>query len=269
VFSDRRGRDVIRRVLVLAGLSEVARPNPVRLDLVGAHVDEVDELGVRDVAVVALKEVVDHVLPVAPHVVGQPLRQRQLGDIWRPPLDLQRQIARLLAKRPSGGIEVDVDEPAELLHLHLIKADPRLVERLHPVGTARTPELPVETVDPRVVRADDASSRSRPRQQLVCPVLADVVERAQHADPIAHNRDRHPRDRRRHIATRRSQLLHVAHPLPGAGEDRRHLRIQPLLLRIGIGTQRHRTRRIAIKPTADLDHVIPTDRHHPPKRIRS
>jgi hypothetical protein len=41
---------------VLALLGEVARPDAVRLHVVGAHVGEVDELGMRDVAVVAREE---------------------------------------------------------------------------------------------------------------------------------------------------------------------------------------------------------------------
>ena len=205
-----------------------------------------DELLVRDVAVVALQEVVDDVLPVRAHVVAQPLGVGQLGDVGRPARDLRGQVGGLLRQRRGGGVEVDVDEAAELLDLHLVEADLALVEGRHPVGPAGGLQRAVEVVGPRVVRADDVARRPRPGQQLVRAVLADVVERAQSPVPAADHRDRHPGDRRRHVAARLPQLLDVADPLPGPGEDRRQVDGGPLRIGVRLGPQGHRTRRVRV-----------------------
>jgi hypothetical protein len=159
VLADRGTGDVIRRVLVLAGLGEVARPDAVGLDLVGVHVDEVDELLVGDVAVVALQEVVDDVLPVGVDVVGQPLGMGEIDDIRRPAGDLLGQVAGLLSQQRRSGVEVHVDHAAELLDLYLVEADLALVEGLHLVGPAGGLELSVEAIGPGVVWANDGARR--------------------------------------------------------------------------------------------------------------
>ena len=82
---------------------------------------------------------------------------RQPSDVRGPPLDLDRKVRGLLAQGPRSRVEVDEDEPAELLHLHLVQADLGLVEGVHTVGAARPLQLPVEAVDPRVVGTDDAA----------------------------------------------------------------------------------------------------------------
>ena len=77
----------------------LAGVDAVRRDRVGAHVDQRDEVLVRDVAVVALEEVVDDVLPVGPDVVGQSSGMCQLGDVRSPPGDLVLEIAGLPGQR--------------------------------------------------------------------------------------------------------------------------------------------------------------------------
>jgi hypothetical protein len=111
MLGDGGGRDIVRGIVLLAGLGEVAGPDPVGAHLVGAHVDQRHELRVGDVAVVALQEVVDDVLPVGPDVIGQPLRERQVRDIRRPERDVLRQIRRLHGQRGGGRVEIDVHKP--------------------------------------------------------------------------------------------------------------------------------------------------------------
>ena len=217
---DRCSGDVIGRVRVLARLGEVARPDAVGPHLVGVHVDQVDELLVRDVAVVALQEVVDDVLPVGRHVVGQPFGVRQLRDVRCPARDVGGQVAGLLRQRFGVRVEVDVDHAAELLDLHLVEADLALVEGFHLVRAAGGLEVPVEAVGPGVVGADDVAGRARAGEELMGAVLAYVVERPQSTVSVAHDGDGHPGHGRCEVVARRPQCLAVADPLPRPGEDR-------------------------------------------------
>ncbi|MNE58405.1 hypothetical protein D3C80_1534330 [compost metagenome] len=73
----------------------MARINAVGLHLVGVHVDQGAKVLVRGRAVVALKEIVDHVLPVRLDVVGQPVSEGQLLDVRCPVHDFLGQVTRL------------------------------------------------------------------------------------------------------------------------------------------------------------------------------
>ena len=71
-----------------------------------------------------------------------------------------------------------------------------------------------------MVGAHQVAGGSRPRDEFVRPVLADVVEGLEFALVGPHDDDRHPSDLCGDIAIRLSDVLDMADPLPGAGEDR-------------------------------------------------
>jgi hypothetical protein len=78
--------------------------------------------------VVALEEVVDDDLPVGGDVVGEPMGECELVDVWRVLADLCFALAGLVFHGRGVGVEVDVDEPAELFHPDRVKADIGYVE---------------------------------------------------------------------------------------------------------------------------------------------
>ena len=98
VSGDGGRRNVVCRVVILASLGHMARVDPVGRDLVGVHVDERHEIFVGDMAVVALKEVVDDVLPVALDRVAEAVGERQLIDVGHPVGNLLAEIARLFCE---------------------------------------------------------------------------------------------------------------------------------------------------------------------------
>ena len=168
-----------------AGLGHVAGPEAVGGDLVGVHVDQGAEVPVGDRAVVALQEVVDHVLPVRLDLVGESVGVGEVGHVGGPVGDLGCQVAGQVDQWGGPGVEVDVDEATELLDGQGIEADGQRVEVDQVVGVGGGPEATVEAVGPGVVRAGDPADGAVAGEQFVGPMHAHVGERPQRAVIVA------------------------------------------------------------------------------------
>ncbi|MNO89260.1 hypothetical protein D3C76_807380 [compost metagenome] len=243
---------VVGAVLPVARFGHVAGVDAVGLHLVGVHVHQGAEVLVRRRAVVALEEVVDDVLPVGPDPVGQAMAEGQVGDVRRPVQDFVPQLPGLLAQRARSGIEVDEDEAAELFHLDRTQVDLALVEFLQTADVRCAGELAVQAVAPGVVRADDAVDLALPLQHRMRAVLADVVEGPQVAVMIAHHRDRVSGDLGGGVGAGLPDLLHMADPLPRAGNDLLLVQLEPLGIDVGIRTQGLRDQRIRVIPPGNV-----------------
>ena len=66
--------------------------------LVGVHIHQVAKILVGGRAMIALKEIVDDVLPVRLDVVGQAMAECELVNVWRPMTNFTFKIARLFGQ---------------------------------------------------------------------------------------------------------------------------------------------------------------------------
>jgi hypothetical protein len=96
----------------------------VHLDLVTIHVDQADKILVRRRAVITLKEIVDHHLPVAGDVIVVALREGDFVDPRTELANLLLQARRLLFQRRCVEIEINKHQSAENLDLHRLQRKP-------------------------------------------------------------------------------------------------------------------------------------------------
>ncbi len=185
------------------------------------------------------------------------MREGELPDIGRPLRDLGGEISGLLRQGRVGGVEIDVDEAAELLDAHRVEANRRGIEVRERLRMGRAPEPAGEVVGPGVIGAHDARRAPLAREELVCPVLAHVVERPQRPLPVADDADGPPGHLGRHIGARLAQLLGVADPLPAARKDRLLLEAEPFRARIRLRPQREGPRRVRVVPAANMLEIGP------------
>ncbi|MCY1379258.1 hypothetical protein D9M69_669620 [compost metagenome] len=80
--------------------------------LVSLELQQGAEILVRRRAVVALQEVINHVLPVRFDIEGQAAGQSQLGDIRSEFVDFLGQISALLGKGFGIAVQIHIDEAA-------------------------------------------------------------------------------------------------------------------------------------------------------------
>ena len=212
----------------------------MRRDLVGVHVDQRHEVLVGDVAVVALEEVVDDVLPVGVDRVFETVGEGELFDIGGPVRNLFCELARSLRQRRRGRVEVDVDEPSEFLDLHLVEADRTDLEVDEVLRVPGRPESSAEIIGPPVIRAHDIARRALASENMMGPMLAHVEEGAELAADVAHGDDGHPGDLIGYVVAGIPQFLAVAEPLPRPADDLLLVGLEPLGQRVGVGLQRHR-----------------------------
>jgi len=103
---------------------------------------------------------------------------------------------------------------------------------------AGTAQAAAEVVGPGVVGAGDRVRGAAAFEQLVGPVLADVVEGPQHAALVTNHRDRHSGHGGRHVGAGIPDELDVADPLPRAGEHGALFVGEPLGFGVGVGVER-------------------------------
>src|SRR5215472_3940451 len=106
------------------------------------------------------------------------------------------------------------------------------------LGVRGSQQLPVQTVGPGMIGAHYLRSAALSTQQLVCPMLADIVERAERALAISYDRDRLAGDFDRNERARLPQFLGVADPLPRFRDDFLLINVMPAGVRIGLGPER-------------------------------
>ena len=179
----------------------------------------------------------------------------QSVDVWRPVAYLGLEVAALRGQRGGIRVEVDEDEAAECLDLHLVEADVAGVEPLERLGMRRARQAAVQPIGPGVVGTHDPADGPFARQQRVGAVLADVVEGAQRAVAVAHDGNRMPGHLDGEVGTRRAQFLDMANPLPAARNDAFQVDAEPPRVDIGFLAQRERPRRMAVETLADCGKV--------------
>ena len=223
------------RVLGAGGAQRAAlgREAPVRREHVrlGRDVDQLTEARMRDLAVVALEEVLAHDLPVgldlglpAPVVDERCDVEPELGD-------LRRQRAERLREQFRVRAHVDEDERPPCSDRS--RQEPELLARKAGlfVRPRRAAECAVEPVRPRVVRALERLAGLLSLGDGEAAVAADVDEAAQHAVEVARDDDRRPAHLGREVAGLR-ELPGVADVLPGRSEDPLLLAAQDLRIRV-------------------------------------
>ena len=122
--------------------------------------------------------------------------------------------ARLFDQRYCLGIQIDVDEPCELLDPHTVEADVGDVEVDEVLGERCPHQLAGQAVGPGVVRAHDAPCGACTLEELMGTVAAHVVEGVQFAIGGTRDGDRVARHLGRHVGAGLAELLDVADPLP-------------------------------------------------------
>ena len=167
-----------------------------------------------DRAVVALEEIVDHVLPVRLDVEGQAVREGKLIEIRHQGANLVGQALALLSEWSRVGIQVDEDEGAELLDPYRGQADLALVEVLDVIGVGGVAQLAVQAVGPGVVGAGDDLLGALALEQFMGPVLADIVEGPELAFPAADREKRIALKFEGQVLARVAQPFAVANELP-------------------------------------------------------
>ncbi len=163
------------RLAAMAGIDAVAD------GAIAAHIHEVAEIRMRDMAVVAFQEIVDRVLPIPGDVVGEGPRQHQPLHLRAIVTDLALQCAALAGKRWGVRIEVDEDEVRQCLDPDWPQAELLPVEIGQTLAAPRGPQTTVGAIGPGVIGASDECCLAAAGQQLVGAMLAHVVEAAEHA----------------------------------------------------------------------------------------
>src|SRR5215831_11581141 len=116
----------------------------------------------------------------------------------------------------------------------------------------RAGQLTVETVAPGVIRAHDPMHTALPYQDRMRTVLANVIERSQHALFVANDCDRNARELSRGVGARGAHLFRMTYPLPGLLENLLLIDGEPSRVRIRLGAQGERARRIGVIARPDF-----------------
>src|SRR4051812_26152859 len=223
--------EVLRRVLAHRPelrRDETARLEPVRVE---PDVDDVAEARVRDLAVVALEEVLADDLPVRVQLPLDAVAERERVDV-EDLGDEFRHLAESLGERRRVGVEVDEDERPPRVDLHRHETEALLLESRLGLRARRREQAAVQSVRPCVVRALQRRSATLALGDREAAVPADVHEGPQL--PVlarACNDYRSHPDLGREERAAFRKLPHVSDVLPMRAED-------PLLLavqRLGIG----------------------------------
>ena len=185
----------------------------------------------RDLAVVALEEVLDADLPVAGELRLRTLEEAKRRHVNACGRDLLRHAGQEVLER--RGLRVGAHEHEWPPRAERERYEPQIVEvAVALVGqTRRCLQAPVERVRPRVVGALDGRAGPRALAQQRAPMAADVEERAQHVLPVAHEQDGNVCDSGREKRARPGQLVGATDVLPRTAED-------PLLLDLEHGRVR-------------------------------
>src|SRR4029077_7029839 len=202
-----------------ARLAAMAGIDPMADGAIAAHIHEVAEIRMRDMAVVAFQEIVDRVLPIPGNVVGQGPRQHQPLDLRAIGTDLALQRAALAGERWGIGIEVDEDEVRQGFDADRPQAELLLVEIWKAFAAAGGPQPAIGVIGPSVIGAGDEFRLAAPRQQLVGAMLAHIVEAAEHAVLAADDDDVLIGDAAGDVAAGLGQRPEMSGIAPGAGED--------------------------------------------------
>ena len=173
----------------------------------------------RDRAVVALEEVVEDGLPVGLDVEGQAVGEGERVEVGHMGAEVGLEPFTLLGEGCRARIEVDEDEAAELLDANRGQAELVPVEPGHLLGAPRGAQPAVDMVAPGVIGTGDDLGPPGALQQLVAPVLADVVEGAQGAVLAADRDDVLAGGLDGRVVARFAHRLAMADIEPVAGED--------------------------------------------------
>ena len=189
-------------------------------------------------AVVALAVVLDRDLPVRGELVGV---RRSEHEVFRPvAVDDDLEVAEV--RRELGRVAARVaEEPAvPFLDPRVDERELAFVERVHVEARRRT-QVPLETVDPRVVRTADPSLRPSLADRRAarahgdgrrCGTRAAAVVAAHQQEAVVADGDRGLRSRRAEVEVCRATDAH-----PGALEQVALLPREDLRGRVGVGRQ--------------------------------
>jgi hypothetical protein len=243
VLAETGERRAGRRAVPGEGGRAVAVRDPrVPVELPAAVLErrhDLAQLRMDGAAVIALVVVLDHDLPVGGDVVRDPPRDPKVRErmVVRSPRDVTEPLHQ---GRGGGPRQVDEHEPAPRVDRRPVEREPFLPETVA-LGQERCdPELAVESVRPRVVRAADRTFETPVRgarvltdgwsvQHQARPAVAtDVVERAEVAGAGPHDQQTLACDVDVHVVARSLERLRPSHEEPLAVEDRLGLAFEPL-----------------------------------------
>ncbi len=234
------------RLGVVDELHPAALPRPGRGEVAAEVVGrQLVELRVDARAVVALAVVLADELPVRVDFVGDRVRDAELGEVE--PREMGRQVAEPLDQWRRLLGQADEDEALPRLHPHADEPEVLHVEVVEVLGVLGADEVPLEVVDPGVVRALEPDGRAtRLLDDRGAAMAADVVERAQVTVATAGDQQRLVVDRRQEVRARRRGILLAPDDHPLAAEPLAPLEIVDRRVVVGpAGQQRRRPIRLA------------------------
>ena len=194
-----------------------------RLDVIGFGLDHaLGKCLVVDRAVVAFGIVFDRNLPVARLGDFDPFKRREIGDLWHVVGQFPAHAREPVVHRGRIRVEIDEEEAVEILAPNFGQADFGFVEARDGFDVWPGAQLAGQFIGPGVVGADHDAGRAAARDQLMRPVLADIVEGA-HLPVVAPDRKKAlASDLERDIVAGVGQRVGMAGKLPGAGQQTLH-----------------------------------------------
>ena len=138
-------------------------------------------------AVVALKKVVDDVLPVRLDVIGEAVREFKFGNVAAVILDFPGKRAGPRSEWRRIVIEIDEHESRKLLKPHLLQLEFIRLEAFHLLLANGGTQAAIGVIGPGVVGAGDDVGLAAAFQQLVGAMRADIVECPENAVMPTHN----------------------------------------------------------------------------------
>ena len=192
----------------------------------------------RDLAVVALEEVLADDLPVRLDLRLPALVEDELVDVEPELCDLRGHRAERLGERLRVALRVHEEERPPRVDGDAAEAELARREVGELLRARRAPERAVEPVRPRVVGALDRLALARPLGDREAAVPADVQEGAQLAVARARDDDRRAARARRRVRAGLRQLAEMPGVLPRRAEDALLLAAQDL--RVAVPAVRER-----------------------------
>jgi hypothetical protein len=122
---------------------------------VALHVNQIDEISMCYGAVVAFEKIVDQDLPIVCHVVSVAMRIDEVVDLGAVLANFGFEFPRLLFEGGCRRIEIDEDQPAELLAANVPQAEIVAIEISDSLRIASVAQRAFKIVHPRVIRAHD------------------------------------------------------------------------------------------------------------------
>ena len=138
---------------------------------------------------------------------------------------------------PRIRVQIDEEEPAEILDRHFCQADILAAESFDGFDVRSGAELAAKVITPGVIRACQDIGPPAALHQLVGAMLADIVESIDRAIAVHHAEQRFTRHLKSEIVARPLQLRGVACELPAGGEQATRLNLENRRVRVIAGIE--------------------------------